>query len=183
MPKKLTSMKCPECGGQLELNCGKRKKIFCPYCGSQIEIDNENEYTININKNININKTKRKIDDADIIRAKNEGKGSLIEGLVIFTIIIVLLVSCLLPVLERKKNESAGKISVGSYKNFVDENYEVVVKQFENMGFENIETVDLNDSGFLNKRYDVESVSIAGNSAFFSSDYFNKTDKVLITYH
>ena len=52
------------------------------------------------------------------------------------------------------------------------------------MGFENIETIDLDDAGwFKNKKDTVKMVSIGGKTNFSSSDYFSKTDQVIISYH
>ena len=56
--------------------------------------------------------------------------------------------------------------------------------QFEELGFDNIVTIDLDDAGlFWNKDGTVESVSTAGNSSFESIHYFYPTDKVIISYH
>ena len=77
-----------------------------------------------------------------------------------------------------------GKISAGNCSDYVDKNYEVVVMQFEELGFDNIVTIDLDDAGlFWNEDGTVESVSIAGNSSFESIHYFHPTDKVIISYH
>lgn len=34
----LVALKCPKCGGELEVHEGQ-KKTFCKYCGSQILLD------------------------------------------------------------------------------------------------------------------------------------------------
>lgn len=61
MAIRLIAVKCPECGAQLKIESG-RKKLFCSYCGTQILVDNDNEYTIN--ENI------RHIDEAEIKKAE-----------------------------------------------------------------------------------------------------------------
>lgn len=55
------SIKCPECGANLEVEEG-RKKIFCSYCGTQVLITDENEYTY------------RYVDEAGITRSENDTK-------------------------------------------------------------------------------------------------------------
>ena len=37
------SVKCPECGAQLEVEEG-RTQAFCTYCGTKVLIQNENEH-------------------------------------------------------------------------------------------------------------------------------------------
>ena len=37
----LVALKCPKCGGELEVHEGQ-KKTFCKYCGSQILLDDGN---------------------------------------------------------------------------------------------------------------------------------------------
>ena len=136
----------------------------------------------------NINHTKRIIDDAEIVKAKTDAK----EKKNGWIALIVCLVICLgIPFgmlikfeIEGTIAESKGKVSVGYYKDYEGKNYEAVVKQLEAMGFENIETIDLNDSGLMIwENEDVDSISIGGDSTFESVDYFSTDEKVIITYH
>ncbi|MBR6229492.1 MAG: hypothetical protein IKQ97_07125 [Eubacterium sp.] len=89
---------------------------------------------------------------------------------------------------ERKAEEAAmqaaGMIHAGSSSDYLDKDYEGVIKQFEELGFEDIQAIDIGDEGFLWKdKGKVESVSIAGDSSFSSSDFFYLSDKVIISYH
>ena len=99
----------------------------------------------------------------------------------IFTIIGIILLS--LQIKEKNAIED-GKVSVGFYKDFEGENYEVVVEQLKVLGFTNIKLINLSDSGFLfwNKGK-VDSISIGGNSTFDSIDYFYPNEIVIISYH
>lgn len=53
------SVKCPECGATISIPEGK-KSLFCSYCGSQIVIQNDNEFTY------------RHVDDAEVKKAETE---------------------------------------------------------------------------------------------------------------
>lgn len=55
--------------------------------------------------------------------------------------------------------------------------------QLEALGFENIETIDLDNAGLFTKNGSVASISINGDSDFSKEDYFFITDKIIITYH
>ncbi|MBQ8186682.1 MAG: hypothetical protein IJ037_07395 [Clostridia bacterium] len=56
--------------------------------------------------------------------------------------------------------------------------------QLSELGFENVVTVDLDDSGIAFwKNETVESVSIDGDTYFESINYFYPEDKVIVTYH
>lgn len=57
MAIKLISMKCPECGANLEVEEG-RKQFYCSYCGSKIMLQDDNEYTYH------------HIDEAEVKRAE-----------------------------------------------------------------------------------------------------------------
>ena len=57
MAIKMNSVKCPECGANLQIEEG-RKQIFCSYCGTRIIMTNENEYIY------------RHIDEAEIAHAE-----------------------------------------------------------------------------------------------------------------
>lgn len=83
-----------------------------------------------------------------------------------------------------KKALKEGKISAGSNEDYEGENYEAVVKQLQALGFENITTVDLDDSGIAfwsNEK--VESISISGDTIFESNDYYSPNENIVVTYH
>ena len=193
---KLHKMTCPNCDGMLEMKVlDDSDCIFCPYCGQKFYVDDgKKTYTINhninINKNIRIDKTihNRYTDDAEVIKAKskdNENKRAWIALIVCAVLCLGIPFAMLTKFdIEEKQAEKAGKICAGFYRDYEGEKYEAVVAQFEAMGFENIETIDLGDSGIAFwKNETVQSVSVAGDSSFDSTDYFYTTDPVIITYH
>ena len=107
-------------------------------------------------------------------------------GLEIFALVCFIVLTILLLGMEYdiKQKEAIGMIGIGNQKDYVGKNYKAVVSQFESMGFENIDTIDLHDQGlFRNKADTVESVSVNGNSHFGINDRFDKKDKVVISYH
>lgn len=64
---KLQSMKCPNCDAPFSINVDKSTSFFCPYCGTQITLnDNTNRFEINYSQ------TNRNIDEAQIRRVDAE---------------------------------------------------------------------------------------------------------------
>ena len=59
MSVKVNQVKCPSCGADLEIEEG-RTSCFCSYCGTKVQIQNENEYVY------------RHIDEAGLKRAETE---------------------------------------------------------------------------------------------------------------
>lgn len=195
---KLQKLNCPNCDAILNIELTKESEyIFCPYCGQRFHIDQEKrEFTFN--KNININKnishTRRKVNETEIEKAKASAK-ELKYLFLVYALFLVLGfgylgVSALNDKIEEWKTEKAiqkaeeeGKIKVGDSEEFEGKNFEAVVKQLKALGFENIETIDLDDSGFFTKADSIESISINGDSKFEENDYFYTTDKIIITYH
>lgn len=55
----LTTVKCPDCGASLPIEEG-REKIFCSFCGAQVQITNENEHIY------------RHIDEAEVKQAETD---------------------------------------------------------------------------------------------------------------
>ena len=98
---------------------------------------------------------------------------------------VVIIVAILLGfAINKGVSEHQGKITAGYYDDYIGEKYEAVVEQFEEMGFTNIVTVDLDDSGLaLWNNGKVKSISINGNDSFESNHYFYPDDKVIIKYH
>lgn len=185
---KLIKVTCPNCEANLTIDADNRKG-YCQYCGTQIMLDDgKTEHTYNKNVNIHNETINRHIDDADVIRAKtadHEEKNAwkfFKWYFIVFGVVIVL--GLTIPPILAHMNTVQGKISAGDYDEYVGENYEAVVAQFEILGFENITTVDLNDSGlafWMDKT--VESISINGKTEFYDYDYFEPDAKVIIKYH
>lgn len=187
---KINKLSCPNCGGMLNMDINECEYIYCPYCGQKFYVDKEkNEFTYNKNININknVNYTNRYIDDADVIRAKSEAKEKRNVWFFIIALWIAIFVVVgginLYFVISEKVAESQGKVSAGFYRDYIGENYKTVVKQLKALGFEDIETIDLDDAGLFNKKNTIESISIDGNSTFESTDYFETDAKVIISYH
>lgn len=191
---KLQKLNCPNCNGLLNIELTQKSDyIFCPYCGQQFHIDSEKrEYTFN--KNININKTINHIkrNETEIEKAKasvKETKFELIFGAFMIVFLFGCMIACftvpaLLEKISAEKEKQAGKINIGSHYDYEEKDYEFVVAEFQALGFEDIEIIDLDDAGlFKNKADTVESVSVKGNSKFTWQDYFFITDKVIITHH
>ena len=60
---------CPSCGANIDVDMSGREFFFCPYCGAKILIDNGK---IHIQQDVNY--TEHIINEADVIRAKNEAE-------------------------------------------------------------------------------------------------------------
>lgn len=60
---------CPSCGANIDFDMSGRDFFFCPYCGAKILVDNGK---IHIQQDINY--TEHIINEADVIRAKNEAE-------------------------------------------------------------------------------------------------------------
>lgn len=190
---KLKVLKCPECRANIEIEKG-RDFCYCNYCGCKIILDNEKKETT-INKNININKnvtyTSRTIDDAEIIRAKTAEKEKkyglyVLAGVGVLWCLIMGICFYMMGVEDRaaRKAIAEGKISAGSNEDYEGENYLDVVEQLETLGFENVTTIDLGDSGVMFWTADeVESVSISGDSSFSVHDYFYPNESIIVKYH
>ena len=185
----LKKMRCENCGSMLDLADGV---LFCSHCGEKLILDDEAQ-NINITykdeARIKENEAKIKesesnerirIKELDKEERENKAGNKIAVCLITFLLLIIATLVFLLAGLPKLK----GKISAGYCESYVGKSYKVVVKEFEARGFENIETIDLEDAGVLwNKEDTVERVSVAGNSTFDSDKYFYPTDKVIISYH
>ena len=186
---KVTKLECPHCGGVISSDIRGRSSVFCSYCGQAIYLD-DGSTTHTINKNININKTiyKRTTNDAEVIRAQNEGKSDKYIFLYLFLTIglciLILLFAAIIPSCKAETAKNEGKIVAEGFSELVGQDYKTVKSTLEAAGFTNIEMIDLNDSGlFFWDEGKVKAVSIAGDTDFDEFDYYDPDDKVVITYH
>ena len=183
---KLYKLTCPNCKGTLKIeDVSYSKTISCPYCKQEFYFDNgKKEYTIN--KNVNINK--KYIDEAEVIRAQNEAsedsrnfKQLLIWIGILLLIPIIMFLGSLIGKTIQQLN---GNITAGSYEELIGKDYKTVEAHFRSAGFNNIELIDLNDSGiaFWNDGK-VNTISIGGKTNFYSTDWFKPDTKIVISYH
>ncbi len=186
----LDAMKCPECGAQINFQ-EDQEFCYCSYCGTQVYRTNKNEKRIIIHKiddaKIKKEETKREIEIEKLRHAERESKRNNIMlmtmiGLMIVPSIMLFFCNTVSEYSKKHKYEQ-GLIKAESYEDYIGKNYEVVVSELHELGFENIETYDLNDSGFFTKEDSIESISIGGNTKFSSDTWFNPSDKVIISYH
>ena len=110
----------------------------------------------------------------------------LIKAVIAF--IVVMFVIILVVVINSKISNSTkisqGYIYVDNPDKFVGNHYQKVVKQLEAMGFENVETDDLNDAGiYSNNPDEVDNVTFNGIEAGESGGYHHKSDAVVVHYH
>ena len=154
---KTVKLTCQNCGANLDV---KDNIAFCSYCGAKLVIDDENRTTTH---NYNYNYTHTKRDEARIRENERKEKVRLTEleyeerkdkrdnkiglicglGIPLFIILAILLGFGI----NKWTSQAQGKICAGYYDDYIGENYEAVVEQFEEMGFTNIVTVDLDDAG------------------------------------
>lgn len=191
-PMELKKLTCPNCNGTLNLEVENKKYIFCPYCGQQFLVeDGKQEITRNINIKKDVNVTKRTINDAEVIRAKTADRAKthkLLDKVGILLVYVALIGALFwfwdFDDREAKKAAEDGRISAGSDEDYVGENYEAVVDQLETLGFTNVKAIDLDDAGITFWKADkVESVSIGGDTSFFSGDYFDPDVTIIVKYH
>lgn len=206
---KLVSLRCPNCDANINTEIGNRSTFFCPYCGSKIYVDDEvQRIEINVNHTyrkideariqesraqIRKSEAKRDIELKQLEFKENQERRKHQENKTTWIVMIILF---LLPMMflgimaidediNEKQSIAEGKVQIGTYwKDFQGQNYETVVNELKARGFTNIETYDLDDAGWLkNKENTIKSVSVNGETQFYGYDYFNLTDKIVLTYH
>lgn len=69
MPIKASSIHCPNCNAPLNTE-GHEGKMYCPFCGAEILLEDDSVKTVNYNVNTNIHYTKT--DEARIKEAETK---------------------------------------------------------------------------------------------------------------
>lgn len=193
---KLIKLKCQGCGAVIKLNNGM-KEVTCDYCGNTYLVDDEVE-RLEITKNYHktfTDEAKIKENELNIkkmeLREKEKKRNAIIILVIVLSLVFLSFSSHLFYFFEElyyqyeskpKKNQIQVPMSFDKY---VGEDYQVVVRQLEDAGFENIKSQPIYDLvvGLVTKNGEVESVSIAGDKEFLEGDIFDKDSQVLVTYH
>lgn len=206
---KLVSIRCPNCHANINTEIGVRSTFFCPYCGSRVYVDDEvQRIEVNVNHTYRkidearIHESQAQIRksevkrDIELKRLEFKEKQERREHQEYKTMWVILLTIVLLPLLFlgimavgediiEKQSIAEGKVQIGTnWEDFQGQNYKTVVNELKARGFTNIETHDLDDAGWMKSEENtIKSVSVNGKTQFNRNDYFNLTDKIIITYH
>ena len=195
---KLKKLSCPSCGANINMEMGDNKTVFCPFCGNQFAVDNEESVQT---KNLNIHA--RFTNDAEVMKEikedrENERRHKDSKRIYLFSGLMFLLAFAIffgmfgmLSCDEQKRHENerqaidAGMIKIGrSSSSFEGMKYQAAVSELELAGYTNISTIDLDDAGlFKNKKDTIERVAINGKTSFSSDDYFSPDAQIVISYH
>ena len=182
-------LSCPGCGGQVPIpNDSSALSATCPYCGSSIILTNRYNIRIDetytdsakiVESNNSVIKLSMRLNEEEVKRQhEDREKRQVFSVLLIVSLGIIIVLA-----LNNLHKEHIGMISAGNYKDYLNTSYKTVTEELKAIGFKNINTVDLDDAGFLKKADNVTKISIKGDSEFTKSDYFWPDDPVVITYH
>lgn len=208
----MISVKCPNCGEDIQLEEGKAN-VFCPSCGKKLALqkkDNQDEKTEIIKERLSIEREKMEMEKLaqqekmEMERLakqeererkerafKNENRMFNYRiAFIIVAAVIALVAACIIvPKIDRSIQEEKAQelrtISVpASARKYRGENYKEVVKELEDAGFDNIETVPFVSKikGKL-KKNKIKEISIEGKDHFKEGDTFDKSKKIRITYY
>ena len=93
MAVKFISVKCPECGANLNIE-GDREHAFCTYCGTKILLHNENEHIYRHIDEAGVKQAETdrmvKMRQLEIEEKENERRRSLIQIWIIATIVLTI---------------------------------------------------------------------------------------------
>lgn len=83
---------CPKCKSRLTIDKGLRK-VYCQYCGQEMDFDSNGNLTINVNVNRNekLDRTNRVVDDAGIAREKRKSIWEASKGIALIMAMIPIL--------------------------------------------------------------------------------------------
>ncbi len=193
---KTYQLECPSCGAAINAeNIDQKRAIYCTYCGRLILLDDEvKRVEVKYHKTYTNEARVRENERKERIRLKeleNENRENRREFLWPFIIIgIFILVYAFLGIMDlyykeqNKLDENELKISADA-ESYHGENYEQVVRELEDMGFTNVDTMRQEDLvlGWLTKDGEVAKVSINGDTDFAEGDVFPKDANVVVTYH
>ena len=182
------TMICRRCGSPMKQFADG--KAVCFNCGRTCRY-NPIKANINIRNNVYVHPPKEKTVEVHHCHEsgfwsflKSDNGAAIISIFVLFSIAASFGIYFLFRNAHIKSEIALGKITAGESQRYEDQDYKAVVKQLQEIGFTNISTVDLDDSGILIwNNGDVESVSINGETYFTSSDYFFPDSHIIITYH
>ena len=189
----LTSMDCPKCGGQITMDMTGRDFVFCPYCGAQVAVTDENVKTLNINHHI----TEEKINHAKLAELEYKEREDKRNTKLFVIIMIAMLAPAAIGLTWyylhpryaanqlKKHTEIAaeqGLLSAGNASDYKEQDWKTVRKKLEDLGFTNISHTK--EGGFHPiAAGDVTDVSINGISNFGVDDYFAPDAPVNISHY
>jgi len=190
---RLKKITCENCGGSLKVNSLshiKNQEVICQYCGATYLL-NAKYSKLGAKLEVELEQM-RDSDRKEATKAewefknKQEDRKHELATLKYFGLAFAVLIVFSLSFSvfgDGTKNESI-QIAT-SEKDLKNENYKIVTKKLEDMGFKNIKTEKVKDLkiGILNSEGEVKEVTINGENDFKKDDEFDKNSKIKIYYH
>ncbi len=192
---RLIEMKCQNCAAPLEIDLDNLQ-VYCQYCGEKLMIDVENLGDILYEKE----KTKQVTEETKkaqvVAEQKKHSNNTIVKVILIwlgtgFALLIALTIIGIIAFSRhadkvRKEHAEKNEIQVNvSSESLIGKNYHDVEEQLENQGFQNITSTAHNDliTGWLHSKGEVEVVKIAGDTEFYSTNWFPADARIEIIYH
>ena len=173
---KITKLTCPQCGGDLSVETGKRT-LHCKYCGSTFDYD-DGSLTIRI------------IDESRLAELKLQERT--VSGLIKYhKVILLIIIACIglcvagmtLVSQKHKEYEAQGLVSPGSYAyQFKGQNYKQVVQKLKDRGFKKIKKIAVGGGLAFWDWGEVVEVTINGKSGFSANSYYDPKVPVVVSY-
>jgi predicted nucleic-acid-binding Zn-ribbon protein len=198
---------CKHCGGEMQRD-PSNDMVTCMYCGTSYFVEKTIDNTgmqrapindvasVNVNVNIHerdavesrLNSVENQQDrrqqesEAENRRKNNQQVILAFVALVFFCCVGCTVLGMLAP--DQEDHTGEAKTPAGSIIQKGDD-YQEVIKRFEEQGFTNIKTEKLDDlvMGWLTKEGEVEKVSVDGDEDYSPDVWYPADVEVLITYH
>ncbi|MGX7235605.1 hypothetical protein [Enterococcus italicus] len=161
----------------------KNKEVKCMYCGATYIIDAKHS-KIGAELEAELERL-RAVEKQEATKAKWEFKTQLIPMVFLFAFFVFCMGSLVIMGIADSLS-NVNKISItANESDFVGENYKIVEKKLDDMGFKNIKAEKVKDLtlGILKSKGDVKEVTINGEDDFEEGDYFKEDAKIKIYYH
>lgn len=182
----LYQIKCPACGGNINIE-EEKKFCFCPYCGTKVYADDgvKRVEITRIYKNeskIKENEIKNQMHSRELEYKERQKKRENRTGIISLASVILIILLGGAMCWYYVKNVVEVPADAKKYKG---EEYNQVIRELKDMGFENVETEVVEDlvTGWITKNGEVEKVTINGNNEFKKGDWFKKDSTIVVTYH
>lgn len=180
---KTIQLTCTKCHGTMKVD-NNGKTFFCPYCGATILAIESDSVKIAKIEHDTIKEIELGKQELKRYKARSENKPIIAYiGFSAAMIFMIFLFVYLIPTIKGEIKAPSPSVV------YVNQNYETVLQQFQDAGFEDVETIplgDLSNSFLRNREGDIgkiQEISINGITKFDSDNWFPKNAKVRIYYH
>lgn len=178
---KIDIIECPSCGANLDYK-GNSDSCICEYCGNRVFLNEKARMEANLN--VEKLKHRERMRNKELESEKMACESEKRTFIIILVALLSLVVLCAIGVIAEHVDTQNGKVKMPESTHSLEgDNYIDVMNKLKDVGFNDIECIEMSEGNIFQKKGDVDRIVIGGENDYKTGEYVDPNLKVKIYYY